>query len=284
MEIIRSLGDTGFETLFNAFNDAFCDYEIQVNRKELSIMLERRGFSPGLSFGAFDDEKLVAFTCNGTGMFKGVNTAYDTGTGTIGKYRGKGLATKIFEYSLPFMKQNGIRQYLLEVLQHNPNAIKVYTNLGFNVSREFNYFKQNVDEVKLNAHVLPAKFHIQETGLNHKDEMALFWDFIPSWQNSFEAISRRPDDFKMVAAFEGRQLIGYGIVEPESGDITQLAVSKTQRRQGIGSGILKEMIRLNKFGTVKAINTEITCTAITHFFESNNIPLKGKQFEMVKAL
>ena len=50
-------------------------------------MLIRRGYVPKLSFAAFDNGKIVAFTLNGIGMFNGIRTAYDTGTETVKEYR-----------------------------------------------------------------------------------------------------------------------------------------------------------------------------------------------------
>ena len=69
-------------------------------------MLKRRGYNPQLSFAAFDNDEIVAFTLNGTGTFNGVLTAYDTGTGTIKQYRGQSIAGKIFTHSLPFLKES----------------------------------------------------------------------------------------------------------------------------------------------------------------------------------
>jgi ribosomal protein S18 acetylase RimI-like enzyme len=79
-----------------------------------------------LSFGAFKNEDLLAFTFNGIGEYHGIKTAYDTGTGTLKEYRGQGLAKCIFQHSLPFLEEAGIRQYLLEVLQHNEGAVALY--------------------------------------------------------------------------------------------------------------------------------------------------------------
>ena len=59
MEIIKSLDVISFESLYSAFNEAFSDYEVQVNAEELRIMLSRRGFDPSLSFGLFEDGKLM---------------------------------------------------------------------------------------------------------------------------------------------------------------------------------------------------------------------------------
>lgn len=284
METIESLHKINFDILFDAFNDAFGSYEVQINKEELRIMLNRRGFFPELSFGAFENNKLISFTLNGVGSFNGLKTAYDTGTGTLEAYRGKGIASKIFTASIPFLKEAGISQYILEVLQHNTKAVSVYKKLGFVVSREFNYFIQSNTEIKLLDKKLPVEIFIKETSLEEVECFDEFWDFKPSWQNSFEAINRCITDFEILGAYKGDELVGYSIFEPKSGDITQIAVDKTFRRQGIATTLLKEMIYKNKHSSIKAINSEITCDAATYFFESNGIPLKGKQFEMIKKL
>lgn len=119
---IRNLEHTGFDTLFNAFERAFSDYEVSFGKEEVRAMLTRRGYAPRLSFAAFDKGDIVAFTLNGVGTFNGIPTAYDTRTGTVKEYRGQGLAGKIFSHSLPYLEESGIRQYLLEVLRDNGKA------------------------------------------------------------------------------------------------------------------------------------------------------------------
>lgn len=41
--------------------------------------------------------------------------------------------------------------HLLEVLQHNTKAVSVYRNLGFETTREFNYFVQKNEAVKVSG-------------------------------------------------------------------------------------------------------------------------------------
>jgi ribosomal protein S18 acetylase RimI-like enzyme len=281
---IESLNKISFDTLYTTFNEAFGSYEVHINKDELRIMLKRRGYVPELSFGAFENNILVSFTLNGIGYYNGQKTAYDTGTGTIEAFRGKGIASRIFSDSIPFLKAAGISQYLLEVLQHNTSAVSVYKRLGFIVSREFNYFKQNNTEVKLLAKDLPATFSIKEISLDNIDLFIRFWDFNPSWQNSFEAIQRCVTDFKIIGTYQKQKLVGYCIFEPNSGDITQIAIDKAYRRKGVGSALLNETLKHNQHSSVKIINSEITCKEMTAFLESKNIPLKGKQFEMIKKL
>ncbi|MDR2038578.1 MAG: GNAT family N-acetyltransferase [Bacteroidales bacterium] len=281
---IKSLGRTDFNTIFEAFSSAFADYELQLNKVQLQAMFRRRGFDPGLSFAAFEGNRIVAFTCNGTGNFNGVPTAYDTGTGTLKEYRGKGLATKIFEYSIPHLSKANIRQYLLEVLQHNTKAVSVYKNLGFEVTREFNYFTQRNEEIhnEIKRSVIPCS--IRQIEIEKFSSIPDFWDFYPSWQNSFESIKRAIDGFISLGAFIENKLTGYCVFEPVSGDITQIAVDQPYRRKGIASLLLHEIIKLNRHDSVKVINADISCNSITDFLKVKNIDIKGKQFEMIRKL
>lgn len=272
---IKSLANIDFNTIFNGFSRAFADYEMQLNRVQLEAMLKRRGFNPDISFAAFEGDQIIAFTLNGTGYFNGIPTAYDTGTGTLKEYRGQGLATKIFEYSIPYLKENHIRQYLLEVLQHNTKAISVYRNLGFEVSREFNYFRQKNEEIR-NYSITDFVCTIESIEIKETDSIAGFWDFYPSWQNSFESIGRSAEEFVTLGAFTGNKLIGYAVFEPTSGDITQIAVDKQYRRKGVASLLLKEMAGINKNDSVKVINTDLACASITQFLQAKKYRAKRK--------
>lgn len=283
METIKTLEGVHFDLLFAAFNSAFNDYEVQIGKEELGVMLQRRGFVPELSFGAFEGEKLVAFTLNGIGQFNGIKTAYDTGTGTLKEYRGKGLATAVFNHSIPFLRSAGVQQYLLEVLQHNGGAIAVYKNLGFEITREFNYFKGEQSSLQL-LKPITLGCTISKLELTEVSRLAGEGDFNPSWQNSFEAINRRLSDFLIFGAFEGEMLVGYCIFEPTTGDITQIVTGREHRRNGVATALLREAIQYNRVATVKLINTEIGCESIAAFALKNGLSLKGKQFEMIKKI
>ncbi len=288
---IRSLGNTDFDELFGAFEQAFADYEVQIDKAEHRAMLKRRGFDPNLSFAAFDKGKIVSFTCNGTGDFYGTPTAYDTGTGTLKDYRGQGLATRVFEYSIPLLKEAGIGEYLLEVLQHNTGAVSVYRNIGFEVTREFYYFRAEAERIKnvLKPIVFPYTLQRIDIGgpgslSSPLSEVSSFWDFRPSWQNSMESVERSPECFACFGVFTEGKLIGYAIFEPASGDVTQIAVNRDYRCRGVGSLLLNEMLKINKCGAIKVINTDIGCDSITSFLRSKDIEPSGKQFEMTIKL
>ncbi|MDR2893870.1 MAG: GNAT family N-acetyltransferase [Alistipes sp.] len=312
---IESLSATPFEVLARAFGAAFSDYEVQIDPAELRAMLRRRGFDPSLSFAAFDEAEhkgvIAGFTLNGIGTFNGRATAYDTGTGTLPAYRGEGLASRIFTASLPLLRRAGVEHYILEVLQHNEAAISLYRRLGFRVRREFNYFRATAEEVGAatgraatengSATGNPAE-NGNRAGISIRpiaptDRVLFapgFRDFEPSWQNSPEAIGRAPEDFIALGAFppgaflpgafprsEEPTPLGYIVFDPSAGDITQIAVCESHRRRGIGSALLCEMLRLNRAGSVKCLNTEIGRDgSIAGFLLARGIAHAGRQFEM----
>lgn len=58
--IIHSLESVSFKDLYAAFSSAFKDYDFSLNADELRRMLDRRGYNPQLSFGAFFEGRLSA--------------------------------------------------------------------------------------------------------------------------------------------------------------------------------------------------------------------------------
>lgn len=251
----------------------------------MKSMLKRRGFNPALSFGAFYDDNIVAFTFNGIGKYyNGKLTAYDTGTGTRKEFRGQGLAKRIFTHSMPFLKNAGIENYLLEVLQHNKRALKIYESLGFEILREFNFFTQKKQLVVNHLSDKPAKCSI--VALKSEDILSAqsFHDFTPSWQNDIESIKRAGDDLVTLGAMVDSVLSGYCVFSPKSGDITQIAVDPTFRRKGVASSLLKQMIEMTESEIVKVINVESPTPSLDAFLASKGVCLAGKQFEMVLTL
>jgi len=281
---IRSLADSTFDQLYACHIEAFKNYPFQWSKEALQKTIHRRGYDPSLSFGAFYNDTLVAFTWNGIGIFNGVNTAYDTGTGTIEAHRGKGLASRIFEYSIPSLKEAGIEQYILEVLTENKKAYSVYHKQGFVTTRTFDCFRSNMNEWQMPEYHLKEDVALKKIDLSYQPQMETMTDFPLSWQNRFEALLKEPGDFVIMAAFKNEQLVGYGIAEPGSGDISQLAVAKNERRKGIGSMILSELKKYIQADIVKIINIPENEKGIIDFVTKNGVPKIVSQFEMIKPI
>lgn len=280
---IRNLTGISFDTIFDAFQRAFSDYSIRFEKEEIRSMLKRRGYTPALSFAAFDGDDIVAFTLNGTGLYCGTPTAYDTGTGTIKEYRGLGLAQKIFLHSLPALGEAGISQYLLEVLQDNDKAIAVYSKLGFKTTREFRCFRQSRDTLLAKAADLRMPdANIANVSIGEIRSASSFCDFTPSWQNSIESISRAGADLTLLGAYLHGTLAGYCVCDPASGDITQIAVSPACRRRGIGSLLLSEAVGRITAENAKVLNIDAADDTMPRFLLSRGFAPAANQFEMIR--
>lgn len=279
---IKSLEHTDFDTLFRGFERAFVDYEIRFEKEELRSMLKRRGYHPQLSFAAFDNDEIVAFTLNGIGTFNGIPTAYDTGTGTVKDYRGQSLAGSIFAHSLPFLKEAGIMQYLLEVLQNNPKAISVYRRMNFEATREFYCFRQSIPLIDMQGGHTGCV--IKKVGTFAIRQAQNYCDFEPSWQNGIESVERGADDLMCFGAFLGGAMAGLCVCDVHTGDLTQIAVQREYRRKGIASRLLQAAVGHMKTKFVKILNISSCDRTMSAFLKSKNIPLASKQFEMVLPL
>lgn len=279
---IRNLEHTDFDTLFCAFERAFLDYEIHFEKEEVRSMLQRRGYNPKLSFAAFVNDEIVAFTLNGTGTFNGIPTAYDIGTGTVKEYRGQNLAGTIFTHSIPFLKEACIRQYLLEVLQNNEKAIAVYRRMNFAITREFDCFRQSIQQINLlKANTDCVVEHVHFEAVRKAQQIC---DFTPSWQNSIESIKRGVAGLTCLGAVLDGKMVGYCIFDEHTGDLSQIAVLNEYRRKGIGSRLLQEASRQMKTNFIKVLNVDSETSAMPAFLQSRNIPLASKQFEMILSL
>lgn len=275
----RSLEHVDFDTLFHGFERAFADYEIHFEKEEVRAMLTRRGYDPKLSFAAFDNDEIVAFTLNGIGTFDGFATAYDTGTGTVKEYRGQGLAGKVFEHSLPYLRESGIRQYLLEVLQNNSNAIAVYRRMNFATTREFDCFRQKIEDIA-GADNRADDCIIEPVEMDFISRNQDFCDFLPSWQNSMESIRRGESGLLFLGAMIGGKAVGFCVFDPCSGDLTQIAVKNQFRRRGIASMLLDKAKKRMKTDFIKVINVSAEDQTLHPFLENRNFAPGSSQYEM----
>jgi ribosomal protein S18 acetylase RimI-like enzyme len=255
----KTLNKTSIETLHEAFRNAFSDYQVEMN---LSIetfkqMLQRRGYAPEISIGAFENDRLVGFVLNGLRSFNGKTTVYDIGTGVIIDYRRQGVTSNMLLNVKEILREKQIEQYLLEVIQSNASAIQLYKKEGFKIQRNFSCFK--LDKKSF----VPLKNHKVE----HTDQMAWeqlreFWDFEPSWQNSIDSILAVSEEFLYAIVHYDNTIAGYGIINKKTGDIPQIAVNKNDRGKGIGRSIVTDLIVHTESHKISVLNVddESKCT------------------------
>ena len=93
----------------------------------------------------------------------------------------------------------------------NKDAVSVYRKIGFKVRREFNYFVQELKDIKLRTKSLARHLYIREISLDLKDQMMNMWDFSPAWQNTFQIFFQCSKTF-----FRADFKYGFNIFSPDN--------------------------------------------------------------------
>lgn len=260
--VIRPLTAADFDAIHAAFLSAFSDYVVpfSLTREQLDEMLTRRGWVPEASVAAFDEDRIVAFTLNGVEGERG----YDSGTGVVPSHRRHGLARQLMQASERLLRERGCSEYVLEVLEANERAAKLYLSEGFVISRGLQCWRleQAGDPLPLPA------------GIAHPE----WWDVQPSWQNSSASIARARDA-RLTLGDED----GYVIVFPGNGDVPQLAVRPEARRRGIGTRLLRAAATAAG-KPLRIMNVDERDAGTAAFLESAGATKFVRQLEMIKRL
>lgn len=275
-----------FPQLYAAFINAFSDYAVkmQPSQEQFFEMLTRRGIRYDLSVGAFSGGQLVGFNLNALDLWKGRLTVYDTGTGVIPQYRGQSIASQIFAFSLPKLKQVSAQHYILEVIDTNVSAIRVYQNVGFRTSRKLESFKLD-GSVTVSSKKETVGIELRIESEPDWELFQSFWDWEPSWQNSISSINRSLDKKVVAGAFFEGRCVGYGIVYPSNGDIPQLAINEAYRRRGIGTRILQSLeAQIEREQTGRMINVDAAAEGTLRFCEGVGMKKIVSQYEMLLEL
>ena len=141
--IVKKLGNIAFETIIDCFLKSFKNYYVElptdINYYKQRWELAKVDFN--LSYGMFDNEKLIGFIINAVDERNGIKIAFNTGTGVLPEYRGKRIVKSIYDDAIPDLKKNGITKCSLEVITDNMKAIKSYQSIGFEICKTFECYK-----------------------------------------------------------------------------------------------------------------------------------------------
>jgi ribosomal protein S18 acetylase RimI-like enzyme len=279
----KSLTHESLREIYQCFNEAFSDYfvKIQLPLEKFQRMMVRNGVDLRFSIGLYDGDTLVGFILNGTGIWNNFPTVYDSGTGIIREYRGKKYSKKMFTFLKRTLLENNFSQYILEVIQTNIPAYTLYSSEGFKIERELLCFK-GIGKDVIHKPGLPLQFR-KMSSLNW-NVLQPFWDSTPSWQNSIHAVERISSQLEKIGVFIDNTCIGYGIFDPQSGEIIHIAVKKDMRRKGIGSALLHEISVESKGDCLRIVNVDKRDQETVAFFKGKKFINDVSQYEMTLNL
>jgi GNAT superfamily N-acetyltransferase len=215
---VKHLGNTDFNIIMECFLLAFENYFVPMptDYNFYKQRWEAAGVRYDLSYGMFNEGKLVGFIINAIDKRQGYVTAYNSGTGVIPEYRGRRIVKSIYEYAIPELIKNGITKCQLEVITENQKAIKSYEGIGFKICKHFKCYKGRL--------LTQRETNYSLSQVSHRDFnwVEFLNQDLYSWDNQKESVIK--GDFKYYLVKVDGTLQSYFIINPKSGYIAQFEV------------------------------------------------------------
>jgi len=241
--IVRSLQNTNIDKIIDCFLAAFDNYFVKMPT-DFNYYKQRwktSGVRFDLSFGMFDNEKLVGFILNAIDERQGTLIAYNAGTGVIPEYRGNRILKSIYKYAIANLAENGISKCILEVIKENDIAIKSYESIGFNLCKRYKCFNGTISAAN--------NFKVALKEISYLD---FNWDKtinqdLYSWDNHKNSLKN--GDYRYFQIFKENERESYFVINRDNISIAQLDVlvnnpaSWSRLFQGIKT--ISENIKIN---------------------------------------
>lgn len=282
--IFRSFVKADIPKMHLVFLDAFADYTLPFNlsyQQFLEKFIHKLNIDLSLSVGAFDDD-LMGFIFTGVNTYYGKKTAYNGGTGVMPAYRGQGLTMKMYDHLWPLFEKEGIKQAVLEVITTNKKAIKAYQHCGFAIHKLYHCFRLNVEALADQ----PVKDSLSITKIANANwaRYTTFLDCPPSYLDSISVLSHNIVHEHVAEAKMDNMVVGYIIFQPNAARISQIAVRKEYRGQGIGRALLRYALQHISTKVITLLNIDHQEKETIQVLQRLGFQNSVDQYEMIKLL
>lgn len=272
--IVKSLQNTEFDIIIDCFLKSFKNYFVEMptdihyyKKRWKSVKVDFN-----LSYGMFENEKLIGFIINAINQQNGDETAFNTGSGVLPGHRGKRIIKSIYEYAILDLKNNGIKKCALEVITENFKAIKSYQSIGFEICKKFECYKGNIN-LKSTEKVESKKVNYNTFDWNNLPNQELY-----SWDNHSEIIKNSEYDYYQIVI--NNELEAYFVINQENGYLAQFEVlidtKESWKRLFNGIKQISYTIRIN--------NIEEKLKKKIEFIKSIGLENTVNQYEMEMTL
>jgi Acetyltransferases len=251
----KLLNNESVDTIHSAFVEAFSDYTVNIGMtlakfKEFFLC---RDINLDYSVGLYDG-KLIGFILNGYRIIDGQRYCYDGGTGFLPSYRNQGLGSKLLQQMIMMLGERGIQHYVLEVLEDNIPAQKLYEKYGFHISRHLLCFKAQ-REAMAELNLVDKNIRLTEINGRQLRNYTTWWDYAPTWQNAIPSILNDLS-YRSFELLHENEVVGYGVIHPTAGDIPQFAIKREYRGNGFGKILFKKLAESTHAEELRLINVE----------------------------
>lgn len=233
---ITSLEKINQSDILTAYNSC---YKSQLDLSAFKILLLDNNIELTLSPAVFNESgELIGFILIGLGRYENEISGYIGGFGIIPSIPEDDLLKQMYDFILPKLHHEGIIQLFCEVKDKDHHKLEQLNQLDFKVVHSFNFYSGNIPEFEYDG-------SIQVRILVDRDweRFKSFWDVIPSWQNSSDAVEKLIDDVFVYGAFnDGDHLIGYIAYNSINHQVLQIAVDKSYRSKGIAKALIHHIL------------------------------------------
>ncbi len=116
------------------------------------------------------------------------------------------------------------------------------------------------------------------------ERLAMLGNFQPSWQNSVDSVQTVPTDFRYAVVRQSGEIVGYGVIDPKTGDVPQLAVRGDHRRQGVATSVLANLIQRTEAPRISLVNVDSESNTMIEFLNALGFERFVDQYEMLLEL
>lgn len=285
MYTFRPFVEADIPRMHQVFLRAFADYTLPFHlsyQQFLDKFIHKLNINLSLSVGAFQNDVLVAFIFTGTDAYQGKKTAYNGGTGVIPAHRGEALTTKMYEYLWPLFEKEGVEQALLEVITTNERAIKSYKKCGFSIHKLYHCFRLQAENLVQDSTL--SSIAITPQAKANWPLYASMLDCQPSYLDSSTVLKHNISNEHIAEASIDNSVVGYIIFQPSASRISQIAVAKAYRGQGIGKKLLDYAFRHTATDTITLINIDHNERNVIQVLKQWGFENTVDQHEMIRQL
>ncbi len=267
---VTNLSNIPFEGILDCFLSSFQDYHIKIptDKKYHKQRWDAAKVNFSLSYGMFDNEKLVGFIIHAVDKRFGIQTAFNTATGVIPEYRGRRIVKSIYDFAIIDLRKHGIERSILEVITENEKAIKAYKGVGFEICKEYKCYAGRIKGGRE-----------PQVKLRKMSAIDYNWEKLPnqqlySWDFQRETIIA--DNYDLYEVIKDNTPESYFVVHPEKHYLAQFDIFNTDKKSwgrlfdGIGQVV----------DEVKIINVDKRLTDKIDFIRSLELQNIINQYEM----
>lgn len=179
---IKKLSQVTLEEALTAWNKGFEGYIVPI-KMDIQAFVNRiasEGLSPEKSIVVFMHGEPCGIILNGFREINGRKIAWNGGTGIAPQYRGKGLSAAMMSEVLSIYKAENVHTAVLEAIEENERAIKLYKKAGYAITDQLLYLNKKLTHKEIGSltesHLAIKKIYPEQL------QSISFYDSDAAWQ------------------------------------------------------------------------------------------------------